>query len=83
MELATFAALGPDTPCTSATIPTTLYLALYILADGFGPSANLFAPFVVHLGIPEPINLHASVPLGGGLVTANIVGTVTLSPQNP
>jgi hypothetical protein len=83
MEFSTFAAEGPMTPCASATIPTTLYLALYIVADGFGPATNSFAPFVVHLGIPEPINLHATVPIGNGVVTANIVGTVTLSPQNP
>jgi hypothetical protein len=82
-EISTFAAEGPKTPCVPATVTTTLYLALYITADGFGPTTNSFAPFVVHLGIPEPINLHATVPIGNGVVTANIVGTVTLSPKNP
>jgi len=82
-ESTILAAAAPMAPCTTVAASTTFYLSLYLLGDGEGPTGGPL-PFPVNLGgIPVPINLFGTVTNPAGIVTANITGTVTLTPTGP
>ena len=81
LDILTLAA--PMTPCVTVSATVTDYLDLYLLADGIGPNGGPL-PFPVNAdGIPTPFNLTGTAANPGGVVTANITGTVTLTPAGP